>query len=133
MQGKAVLGPKRSSLLTDGGSIILTAPLRVQRTPAFGGLRSDKAAIRCCARLDRGTQVTVVSIKRLSLVDRHTPLISSLRTLSRGLCPPLRWDAWETRRNRQVWLCFLTSDDSSFVTGIELFVDGAGHKSNQLL
>jgi len=34
------------------------------------------------------------------------------------------WDAWENPRKLLKVALFLASDDSSFVTGIELFVDG---------
>jgi NAD(P)-dependent dehydrogenase (short-subunit alcohol dehydrogenase family) len=44
------------------------------------------------------------------------------RKPSQELYPPSRWGAWATEIAKAA--LFLTSDDSSFVTGIELFVDG---------
>jgi len=97
----------------------------VKGTAAFGVYAASKAAIRSFVRTwttdlkERGIRSNVVSPGPI-----NTPLVSRQSAeVMGGLCPPSRWDAWGTRGGCKVAL-FLASDDSSFVTGIELFVDG---------
>jgi NAD(P)-dependent dehydrogenase (short-subunit alcohol dehydrogenase family) len=42
----------------------------------------------------------------------------------RGLCRPFRWERIGKSEEIAKAALFLASDDSSFVAGIELFVDG---------
>jgi len=50
--------------------------------------------------------------------------MGNLRMPLHGLYPPSQWDAWGNPMKLAKAALFLASDDSSFVTGIELFVDG---------
>jgi Dehydrogenases with different specificities (related to short-chain alcohol dehydrogenases) len=118
---------KALPLLNDGGSIILTGSVgSVKGTPAFGVYGATKAAIRNFVRAwtvelkDRRIRSNVLSPGR----PIHRLWISNLRTPLRGLCPRSRWDAMGEPDEIAKAALFLASDDSSFVTGIELFVDG---------
>jgi NAD(P)-dependent dehydrogenase (short-subunit alcohol dehydrogenase family) len=98
---------KALPLLNDGSSIILTGSVgSVKGTPAFGVYGATKAAIR-----------NFVRAWTVELKDRR---IRS-NVLSPGPTPMGR--VGEPDEIAKAAL-FLASDDSSFVTGIELFVDG---------
>jgi NAD(P)-dependent dehydrogenase (short-subunit alcohol dehydrogenase family) len=99
-------------LLNDGGSIILTGSVAsVKGTPAFGVYAASKAAIRSFVRTwttdlkDRHTRSNIVSPGpiKTALTNRQSAEVIA-RIVSAAL--------------------YLASDDSSFVTGVELFVDG---------
>src|SRR5258708_18271702 len=114
-------------LLSDGGSIILNGSVAsVKSTAAFGVYAASKAAIRSFVRTwttdlkDRRIRSNVVSpgpintalANRLS-ADVIARIVSTVPMGRMG----------EPEEVAKVAL-FLASDDSSFVTGIELFVDG---------
>jgi NAD(P)-dependent dehydrogenase (short-subunit alcohol dehydrogenase family) len=50
--------------------------------------------------------------------------MGNLKTLLHGLCPPFQMGRMGDPDEIAKAALFLASDDSSFVTGIELFVDG---------
>src|SRR3984893_6561842 len=118
---------KALPLLNDGGSIILTGSVAgVKGTPAFGVYGATKAAVRNFVRAwtvelkDRRIRSNV-----LSPGPTETPAISQqpadaiariASTIPMGRMGPSDEIAKAA--------LFLASDDSSFVTGIELFVDG---------
>jgi len=114
-------------LLNDGGSIILTGSVAsVKGTAAFGVYAASKAAIRSFVRTwttdlkDRRIRSNVVSPGpiRTPLAIRQSPDVIAriVSTVPMG------------RMGEPVEVAkaalYLASDDSSFVTGVELFVDG---------
>jgi NAD(P)-dependent dehydrogenase (short-subunit alcohol dehydrogenase family) len=118
---------KSLPLLNDGGSIILTGSVAGSKgTPAFGTYGATKAAVRNFVRAwtmelkDRRIRSNV-----LSPGPTDTPAVGPLpadaiaRILS--TIPMGRIGAADEIAKAAL---FLASDDSSFVTGIELFVDG---------
>jgi NAD(P)-dependent dehydrogenase (short-subunit alcohol dehydrogenase family) len=114
-------------LLTDGGSIILTGSVAsVKGTGGFGVYAASKAAIRSFVRTwttdlkDRHIRSNVVSPGPIS-----TPLIhrQSADVIARIVSTVPMGRIGEPDEVARAAL-YLASDDSSFVTGIELFVDG---------
>jgi NAD(P)-dependent dehydrogenase (short-subunit alcohol dehydrogenase family) len=118
---------KALPLLNDGGSIILTGSVgSVKGTPGFAVYGATKAAIRNFVRAwtvelkDRRIRSNI-----LSPGPTETPLARSAppETVARmvSTIPMGRMGSPEEIAKAAL---FLASDDSSFVTGIELFVDG---------
>jgi len=118
---------KALPLMNDGGSIILNGSVAsVKGTPAFGVYAASKAAIRSFVRTwtsdlkGRHIRSNVVSPGPINtpLVSRQPPdvIARMVSTIPMGRMG-------EPEEVAKVAL-FLASDDSSFVTGIELFVDG---------
>ncbi len=118
---------KALPLLNDGGSIILNGSVAsIKGTAAFGVYAASKAAIRSFARTwttdlkDRRIRSNVVSPGPID-----TPLASRLSAdvIARivSTIPMGRMGKPEEVAKAAL---YLASDDSSFVTGIELFVDG---------
>ncbi|HEY4762024.1 MAG TPA: SDR family oxidoreductase [Candidatus Sulfotelmatobacter sp.] len=118
---------KALPLLNDGGSIILNGSVAsVKGTAAFGVYAASKAAVRSFVRTwttdlkDRRIRSNVVSpgpINTLLTKRRFSDVIARIvSTVPMGRMG-------ESDEVAKAAL-FLASDDSSFVTGIELFVDG---------
>ena len=118
---------KALPLMNDGGSIILTGSVAsIKGTPAFWVYGATKAAIRNFVRAwtlelkDRRIRSNVLSPgpTETPLVDRQPPeaIARIVSTIPMG-----RMGSPEEIAKAAL---FLASDDSSFVTGIELFVDG---------
>ena len=118
---------KALPLLNDGGSIILTGSIAsVKGIPAFGVYCASKAAIRSFVRTwtlelkDRKIRANVISPGTID-----TPILAPLpkqaiAQIVAGI-PMGRMGSADEIANAAV---FLASDESSFITGIELFVDG---------
>jgi NAD(P)-dependent dehydrogenase (short-subunit alcohol dehydrogenase family) len=118
---------KALPLLNDGGSIILTGSVASMKgTPAFGVYGASKAAIRNLVRAwtvelkDRRIRSNVLSPGPID-----TPLVAdappeSIAQIVSTIPMGRIGEADEVAKAA----LFLASDDSSFVTGIELFVDG---------
>src|ERR1700722_8808789 len=118
---------KALPLLNDGGSIILTGSVAGSKgTPAFGVYGATKAAVRNFVRAwtvelkDRHIRSNV-----LSPGPTETPAIGqqpedAIARIVSTIPMGRMGEADEIARAA----LFLASDDSSFVTGIELFVDG---------
>jgi NAD(P)-dependent dehydrogenase (short-subunit alcohol dehydrogenase family) len=118
---------KALPLLNDGGSIILNGSVAgVKGTPAFGVYGATKAAVRNFVRAwtvelkDRRIRSNVLSPGPTDTpavgqqpADAIARIVSTIPMGRMG-------EADEIARAA----LFLASDDSSFVTGIELFVDG---------
>src|SRR4029453_6594248 len=118
---------KAIPLLNDGGSIILTGSVgSVKGTPAFGVYGATKAAIRNFVRAwtvelkDRRIRSNV-----LSPGPTDTPIVDQQPqdAIARIVSTIPMGRMGEPDEIAKAAL-FLASDDSSFVTGIELFVDG---------
>jgi NAD(P)-dependent dehydrogenase (short-subunit alcohol dehydrogenase family) len=118
---------KALPLLNDGGSIILTGSVAgVKGTAAFGVYGATKAAVRNFVRAwtvelkDRRIRSNVLSPgpTETPILD-HQPADAIARIVS--TIPMGRMGEPEEVAKAAL---FLASDDSSFVTGIELFVDG---------
>jgi NAD(P)-dependent dehydrogenase (short-subunit alcohol dehydrogenase family) len=118
---------KALPLINDGGSIILIGSVAsVKGTAAFGTYGATKAAVRNLVRAwtmelkDRRIRSNVLSPGpiRTPLVGRQSPEVIAriVTTIPMGRLG----EADEVAKAA----VFLASDDSSFVTGIELFVDG---------
>ncbi len=124
---------KALPLLVDGGSIILTASTTASRgTPAFSVYSATKAAVRSFARtwtLDlkaRGIRINAVSPG-----GTDTPGLNDLgrteaekQQVKDGLIASIPLGRLGTPDEIAKAVVFLASDDSSYVAGIELFVDG---------
>src|SRR6202522_4716095 len=118
---------KALPLLNEGGSIILNGSVAsIKGTAAFGVYGATKAALRSFVRTwtsdlkDRHIRSNVVSPGPI-----NTPLVSrqSPEMIARIVSTIPMGRMGEPEEVAKVAL-FLASDDSSFVTGIELFVDG---------
>jgi NAD(P)-dependent dehydrogenase (short-subunit alcohol dehydrogenase family) len=118
---------KALTLINDGGSVVLIGSIAsVKGTPAFGTYGATKAAVRNLVRTwtmelkDRRIRSNVLSPGpvRTALVDQQPPeaIARMVATIPMG-----RMGEPDEVAKAAV---FLASDDSSFVTGIELFVDG---------
>jgi NAD(P)-dependent dehydrogenase (short-subunit alcohol dehydrogenase family) len=118
---------KALPLLNDGGSIILTGSIAsIKGTPAFWVYGATKAAIRNFVRAwtlelkDRRIRSNVLSPGPTvtPLVDQQPP--DAIAKIASTIPMGRMADPAEIAKAA----LFLASDDSSFVTGIELFVDG---------
>ncbi len=124
---------KALPLLQDGGSIILNASnASIKVLPGFSVYSATKAAIRSFARswtLDLKSRK--IRVNAVSPGSTNTPGLSGLGQTEEQIEQILRsmeatiplgrlGDPDEIAKA----VVFLASDDSSFITGIELFVDG---------
>jgi NAD(P)-dependent dehydrogenase (short-subunit alcohol dehydrogenase family) len=118
---------KALPLLKAGASVILTGSAAASKgTPAFGVYAASKAAIRSFVRTwtvelkDRSIRSNVLSPGPIS-----TPLAAAQppASIARIVSTVPMGRMGEPDEIAKAAL-FLASDDSSFVTGIELFVDG---------
>jgi NAD(P)-dependent dehydrogenase (short-subunit alcohol dehydrogenase family) len=125
---------KALPLMPDGASIVLNASITsIKGTPAFGVYAATKAAVRSFARTwsadlkDRKIRVNVVSPGTVitpgyktelgmsdEQIEEYKAQVASATPLGRAGTPDEIAKA----------VVFLASDDSSYVNGIELFVDG---------
>lgn len=124
---------KALPLMDEGGSIIMNASIvSTKAVPAFSIYSATKAAVRSFARgwtLDlkgRGIRVNALSPGPIA-----TPGLDSLGAdeaqraqLRAGMASGVPLGRLGTPDEIAKAAVFLASDDSSFVTGIELFVDG---------
>ena len=122
---------KALPLLRDGASVILTSSVVGSKgNPAVSVYSATKAALRSFARTftvdlkDRKIRVNVVSPGAIDTEGlrglRHTDS-DGLNSLYRERIPLARLGRPEDIANA---VSFLASDESSYITGTELFVDG---------
>ena len=128
VKGLVFTAQKALPLMPDGGTIILNGSITsVQGQPALSVYSASKAALRSFARTwttdlkDRGIRVNVVSSgpidtpgAREAFVPEQLEAEASATTMGRLGRPEEPAKA----------VAFLASDDASFITGDELFVDG---------
>jgi NAD(P)-dependent dehydrogenase (short-subunit alcohol dehydrogenase family) len=124
---------KALPLFQDGGSIILNASIAGSKgMPAFSVYSATKAAVRSFARSwtvdlkDREIRVNAVSPGPID-----TPILNTLvqtekeaEQLKTGLASGVPMGRMGKPDEIAKAVAFLASDDSSYVTGTELFVDG---------
>ena len=124
---------KALPLLQDGGSIILNASINsIKGEPALSVYCATKAAIRSFARswtLD--LQARQIRVNAVSPGPTNTPLLNNLgqteeqsKQIVRSLVTTVPLGRLGDPDEIAKAVVFLASDDSSFITGIELFVDG---------
>jgi NAD(P)-dependent dehydrogenase (short-subunit alcohol dehydrogenase family) len=124
---------KALPLFQDGGSIILNASIAsIKGMPAFGVYSASKAAVRSFARTwTSDLKDRKIRVNTLSPGPIDTPILDGLASTEEELeqikshfvaqVPLGRMGASDEIAKVAL---FLASDDSSFVTGVELFVDG---------
>jgi NAD(P)-dependent dehydrogenase (short-subunit alcohol dehydrogenase family) len=124
---------KALPLLVDGGSIILTASTTsTVGTPAFSVYSATKAAVRSFARnwiLDlKGRNIRVNTLSPGATEtpgwDKLASTPAELDQMKSSTIATIPMGQMGTPDEIAKAAVFLASDDSSYVTGIELFVDG---------
>jgi NAD(P)-dependent dehydrogenase (short-subunit alcohol dehydrogenase family) len=118
---------KALPLLSQGASIILTGSIAtVKGLPGFSVYSASKAAIRSLVRTwtmelkDRKIRANMISPGTID-----TPILAGLpREAIDNIVASIPMGRMGTSDEIAAAALFLASDDSSFVTGIELFVDG---------
>ncbi|WP_298372407.1 SDR family oxidoreductase [uncultured Bradyrhizobium sp.] len=125
---------KALPLLADGASVILTASnVSIKGTPAFSVYSASKAAVRNFARswtLDlkpRGIRVNAISpgpIKTPGLVELAGPDSVKRQSMLDYMATTVPLGRVGDPDEVAKAALFLASDDSSYIAGIELFVDG---------
>jgi NAD(P)-dependent dehydrogenase (short-subunit alcohol dehydrogenase family) len=124
---------KALPLMAEGGSIILNASIvSMKGMPAFSVYSATKAAVRSFARSwtndlkDRRIRVNAVSPGPIDTpgVRGLAQNQDQLQQITAGLVASVPMGRMGTSDEIAKAVVFLASDDSSFVTGIELFVDG---------
>jgi NAD(P)-dependent dehydrogenase (short-subunit alcohol dehydrogenase family) len=114
-------------LLSNGGSIILTGSIAaVKGLPGFGVYSASKAAIRSFVRTwtvelkERKIRANVISPGTID-----TPILAGLPKEAIGqIVASIPMGRMGESEEIAAAAVFLAGDDSSFITGIELFVDG---------
>lgn len=117
---------KALPLFSDGGSIFLNGSIAgIKGMPAFGVYGASKAAVRSFARTwlvdlkDRKIRVNILSPGPID-----TPALDGIGADKSQLATMTPWGRLGRPEEIASAALFLASDDSSFVNGIELFVDG---------
>lgn len=122
---------KALPLLKDGASVILTASTTsISGAPAFSVYSATKAAVRSFARTwildlkDRGIRVNAISPGITETPGLNDLFGAQSEDIKAGLAAQV--PLGRTGRPEEIAkaVLFLASDDSSYVNGIELFVDG---------
>jgi NAD(P)-dependent dehydrogenase (short-subunit alcohol dehydrogenase family) len=124
---------KALPLLVDGASVILNASIVSSKgMPAFSVYSATKAALRSFARTwtvdlkDRKIRVNAVSPGPIETpgVDGLAKNPGDLAQIKANLASAVPMGRMGTSDEIAKAVSFLASDDASFITGIELFVDG---------
>jgi NAD(P)-dependent dehydrogenase (short-subunit alcohol dehydrogenase family) len=124
---------KALPLFTNGGSIILNASIvSIKGTPALSVYSATKAAVRSFARTwtldlkDRRIRVNAVSPGPIDTpgVDGLAKTPRELAQFKAAMISAVPMGRMGTSDEIAKAVSFLASDDASFITGIELFIDG---------
>ncbi|MDE1177750.1 MAG: glucose 1-dehydrogenase [Edaphobacter sp.] len=124
---------KALPLIPEGGTIVLNASIvSVKGMPAFGVYNATKAAVRSFARTwtnelkDRKIRVNVVSPGPIDTpgVDGLVQDAEQAKQLKANLASQVPLGRIGEADEIAKVVVFLASDDSSYVAGVELFVDG---------
>jgi NAD(P)-dependent dehydrogenase (short-subunit alcohol dehydrogenase family) len=124
---------KALPLMQKGGSILLnSSTASVKGVPAVSVYSASKAAVRSLARCwtsdlkGRGIRVNVIAPGYT-----ETPIFETLdwpkerlEVVKAGITPTIPLGRWGQPEETAKVAVFLASDDSSYVAGIELYVDG---------
>jgi NAD(P)-dependent dehydrogenase (short-subunit alcohol dehydrogenase family) len=120
-------------LIADGGSIILTGSVAgVKAIEGFGVYSATKAAIRSFVRTwtvelkDRNIRANVLSPGpvKTPIVGKMGLSDADLQAFEEGIVGTVPMGRWGEPEELAKAALFLASSDSSFVTGVELYVDG---------
>jgi len=127
VRGTLFTAQKALPLINDGGSIILTGSVAsVKGFPGFGVYAASKAALRSFARTwlnelkGRKIRVNVLSPGQVDTPDSQR-LDKATREMFESLIPRGKMGRPEEIAAAAL---FLASDDSSYVNGVDLAVDG---------
>lgn len=125
---------KALPLLAEGASVILTSSTTsIKGTPAFSVYSATKAAVRNFARSwildvkDRHIRINAISpgpIRTPGLVDLAGPEAAARQGLLDYLASQIPLGRVGEPEEIAKAVLFLATDDSSFINGAELFVDG---------
>lgn len=128
VKGVLFTAQKALPLMPDGGTIILNGSIAsIKGTPGFSVYSATKAAIRSFARTwtadlkDRGIRVNVVSSGPIDTPLAHQALVPEQLSAEVAATTMGRLGRPEEPAKT---VAFLASDDASYITGAELFVDG---------
>jgi NAD(P)-dependent dehydrogenase (short-subunit alcohol dehydrogenase family) len=133
VKGVLFTAQKALPLLVDGGSIILNASIVSSKgMPAFSVYSATKAAVRSFARSwTVDLKERKIRVNAISPGPIDTPALTGLgasteqtQQLKQGLIAIVPMGRLGHADEIAKAAVFLASDDSSFITGIELFVDG---------
>lgn len=125
---------KALPLLPDGAAVILNASIvSMKGFPAFGVYNATKAAVRSFARTwtnelkDRKIRVNVVSpgpIRTPAIAAINNNDAAAQEAFEKGITAGVPLGRMGESDEIAKAVVFLASDDSSYVAGVELFVDG---------
>jgi NAD(P)-dependent dehydrogenase (short-subunit alcohol dehydrogenase family) len=124
---------KALPLFRDGGSIILNASIvSMKGFPDYSVYSASKAAVRSFARSwTNDLKARKIRVNALSPGPIDTPIFSGMAStegeieqIKAGFAAHVPLGRMGTSDEIAKVALFLASDDSSFVTGVELFVDG---------
>jgi NAD(P)-dependent dehydrogenase (short-subunit alcohol dehydrogenase family) len=124
---------KALPLMPDGGTVVVNASMvSIKGMPAFGAYAASKAALRSFVRTwavdlkDRKIRVNAVSPGTIVTPGYKTAGMTDAQIAGFAAQAAASTPLGRTGTGVEIAkaVVFLVSDDSSFITGIELFVDG---------